>query len=185
MPTPDATRDSSSEWFAAQVWAGREQLVAHHLQSRGYDVFCPRYREQRRWSDRIKTVERPLFAGYLFCRLHGDVFGKVLTAPHVMRLVGDGAGPLSIPTAEIDAIRRIVDANLAAEPCPFPRVGERVWVVVGPLSGTEGVVIRTSGRRRLVVSIHLLQRSVAVDVDATWVTTSLAGVDGVRPAGVA
>jgi transcription antitermination factor NusG len=170
------TRELSGQWFAAQVWSGREHLATNHLRSRGYEIFCPRYYEYRRWSDRVKRIERPLFVGYVFCRLDGDALGKVVTAPHVIRIIGDEQGPLSIPTPEIDAIRRVVDADLEAEPWPFPHVGERVWIAVGPLTGTEGVVLRTKGHNRLILSIALLQRSVAVEVDAEWVATSSAGL---------
>ena len=168
------------QWFAAQVWAGREHLATAHLRSRGYEIFCPRYYEYRRLSDRVKRIDRPLFGGYVFCRLDGDAFGKVITAPHVIRILGDQQGPLSIPAPEIEAIRRVADADLEAEPWPFPRVGERVWIAVGPLAGTEGVVLRTKGRQRLIVSITLLQRSVAVEVEAEWITTVSAGLAGLQ-----
>jgi transcription antitermination factor NusG len=165
--------ETFDEWFAAQVWSGREQLAADHLLSRGYEVFLPRYREYRRWSDRVKTTERALFPGYLFVHMGRDVLGKVLTAPGVVRIVGDGQRPLAIHTAEIDAVKRIVESGLNAEPWPFARVGDHVRIAVGPLRDTEGVVIRVKNSHRLVVSISLLQRSVAVELDAQWLTAGI------------
>src|SRR5690349_16735972 len=101
----------TEQWFAAQVWAGREHLATTHLRSRGYETFCPRYYEYRRWSDRVQRIERPLFDGYVFCRLGANAFAKVVTAPHVICIVGDRRGPLSIPAVEVDAIRRVADAD--------------------------------------------------------------------------
>jgi transcription antitermination factor NusG len=163
--------ESTREWFAVQVWSGREHVSAMHLRERGYQVFLPCYREQRRWSDRIKTFERALFAGYVFCELVPDVVGKIVTAPGVIRIVGDGRGPVSIPVHEIAAIQRIAATNLSTEPWPMPGAGDRVRIELGPLSGIEGVVLAVKNHQRFVVSIPLLQRSVAVEVDAKWLTT--------------
>jgi transcription termination/antitermination protein NusG len=157
------------EWFAVQVTAGRERLSARHLQVRGYDVFLPCYYEHRRWSDRIKKVETPLFVGYVFCLIGGDIVGKLVTTPGVIRIVGDGQRPLAVPREEIDSIRRVVDAQLRAEPWEFLQVGQRVRVGLGPLRGTEGIVIRVQNRNRLIISVAVLQRSVAVEMDPSWV----------------
>lgn len=157
------------EWFAVQVWAGREALSARHLQQRGYDIFLPRYREHRQWSDRVKKVDRALFAGYVFCRASAEVVGKLTTSPGVVRVVGDQQGPLPIADEEIETIQRIVETRLMVEPISFLRKGQRVRVETGPLRGAEGVVLMSKGRHRLVVSIELLQRSVAVEIDPDWV----------------
>jgi transcription antitermination factor NusG len=158
-----------NEWFAVQVWAGRESRSAQYLELRGYDVFLPCYRGRRRLSDRMRTFERALFAGYLFCRMQKEVHAKVLTAPGVIRIVGDPCGPIAIPQIEIAAIRRIVDSQLQAEPWPFPEPGQHVRIDAGPLSGTEGTVLTVNDRRKLIVSISLLQRAVAVEVDPDWI----------------
>jgi transcription antitermination factor NusG len=158
------------EWYAVQVWTGREHLSANHLRQRGYEVFLPCYRDHRRWSDRVKTIDRALFAGYVFCRLHAEAAGKIVTSPGVIRMVGDGRGPVPIPGSEIDAIQRIVQTRLAAEPWQLLDVGQRVRIEAGPLRGTEGVVLMVKNRHRLVVSITLLQRAVAVDVDPEWIS---------------
>jgi len=167
MPTycnDGGTRD----WFAVQVWSGHEHLSARHLSQRGYEVFLPSYRERRRWSDRIKVVEQALFSGYVFCRLVPEIFGKIITARGVIRIVGDGTGPLAIPTHEIEAIQRIVAARLTTEPWDVPQVGQRVRIEFGPLRGVEGVVLMVKNQQRLVVSVSLLQRAVAVEIDASW-----------------
>lgn len=157
-------------WFAVQVRSGRERLTARHLRTRGYEVFLPCYEERRRWSDRIKRIERALFAGYLFCRVPRNVTGTIATAPGVVRIVGDGHGPLSIPASEIETIQRIVETRLSAQPCPFLEAGQLVRIDAGPLRGTEGIVLRFQDQRRLIVSIPLLQRSVAVEIDSEWVS---------------
>jgi transcription antitermination factor NusG len=166
------SNESLHQWFAAQVWSGRERLCASHLRAHGYEVFLPCYTERRRWSDRVKTVERALFDGYVFCRLGAGAFGKVITTPGVIRIVGDGRQPLPIPTDEIEAIQRIVAADLPARPWPFLQEGQDVRIEVGPLRGTQGRILRTKTDNRLIVSIALLGRSVSVELEANWVSVS-------------
>ena len=169
LPLP-GLGENGHEWFAAHVWSGREHLCAQHLQMRGYTVFLPCYSEHRRWSDRVKKIYKPLFAGYVFCLIDGDVVGKLVTTPGVIRIVSDGRRPVPVPRDEIDAIRRVVEAGLGAEPLEFLQAGERVRVGIGPLQGTEGIVLRMNNRHRLVISVSILQRSVAVEIDPTWVS---------------
>lgn len=158
------------DWFAAQVWSGREMFSAEQLRMRGYDVFLPCYRERRRWSDRIKTIERALFAGYVFCRLPADRLLAASMTPGVIRVVGDGRAPLPIPAEEVEAIRRAVNADLQVEPWEYIRVGEQVRVEHGPLRGAEGTVLRAKDRQRLIIAIPLLQRAVAVELRAEWLS---------------
>lgn len=155
-----------SEWFAVQVRAGREHLSGQHLQVRGYDVFLPCCRESRRWSDRVKLVERALFDGYVFCCMSDTIVAKVITTPGVIRVVGDGRRPVPIPSEEIAAIQRVVSSGQPVERWPFVQRGQRVCVEAGPLRGLTGLVIRAKGQDRLVVSIALLQRSIAVEIDS-------------------
>lgn len=157
------------EWLAVQVRAGRELFSARHLQARGYDIFLPAYLEQRRWSDRVMTVSRALFEGYVFCRVVALAVGTIISAPGVLRIVGDSSGPLPIPLDEIEALQRISETRLPVRPWPFLQAGQHVRVEAGPLSGTEGVVLTVKDERRLVVSITLLQRSVAVEIAPEWV----------------
>lgn len=166
------------DWFAAQVRAGREHLCAEHLSVRGYEIFLPCYCERRQWSDRMKTMKRPLFAGYVFCRAHADVVGKIVTTPGVIRIVGDGARPLPVANDEIRRLQRVVEAGLAAEPCDFPRVGQVVQVIDGPLRGSEGLVLRTRNRHSLIISCSLLRRSVAVEIDPRCVRVCVKRVIG-------
>lgn len=172
MAEPTELPESRSEWFALQVWSGREHLCAEHLSLRGYEVFLPYYCERRRWTDRVHTVKRALFAGYVFCRASTDVFGKMVTTPGVLRIVGDGRRPLAIATEEIEALQRLMASGLASEPTEFLQVGQRVRVIAGPLADCEGIVVRRKSRHCLVLSVSLLQRSVAVEIEAAYVTAT-------------
>jgi transcriptional antiterminator RfaH len=166
------------EWFAVQVWSRREHVSAKHLQLRGYEIFLPCYHDRRRWSDRVKVVDRALFTGYLFCRFDAKVADRLITAPGVISIVGDGSGPLAIPAHEIEAIQRIVDAPYTAEPWPMLHAGQKVRIEVGPLRGIEGVLLRTKNSQRFVVSVSLLQRAVAVEIDSASVTIAHATAAG-------
>lgn len=157
-------------WFAVQVRPGHERVVAATLRHKGYQEFLPLGRVRRRWSDRIKQLEVPLFPGYLFCRFKLLVGGPVITTPGVIRIVGAGRNPVAVSDEEIESVRRIVEAGVPAEPWPFIRVGQVVRVDSGPLRGLVGIVLRVKNDRRLVVSVSLLQRSVAVELADASVT---------------
>lgn len=162
--------DVRDRWLAVQVWTGREQMSSSSLRLRGYDVFLPTHRVRRRWSDRIKSMERALFPGYTFCRVGNHVAASIVTARGVIGIVGDGVRPIPVPDHEIESIRRIVDSHLVVEPCAIPPVGRRIRVEAGPLAGAIGVVERVKGGHRLVACVQLLHRAVAVEIDVTCVS---------------
>lgn len=174
--TASVSPQLSAQWLAVQVRSGREQFSGEGLRQRGYEVFVPLFREQRRWSDRVKTIERALFPGYLFCRLSGGESATIVTTPGVVRIVGDGVRPIAVPLDEVETIRRVLATRLPVEPCPFMGVGQRVHILVGPLAGAEGIVLRVKGGHRLVVDVPLLQRSCAVEIQSAWLSASAAGV---------
>jgi transcription antitermination factor NusG len=158
-------------WYALRVKTRGEQLAASALTMKGYDVFLPQYRSRRRWSDRVKEVDLPLFAGYLFCRLDVNRRLPVLTSPGVLQLVGTGNAFYPVDDQEIAVLQSIVTSQVAAEPWPFLRVGQTVRIDHGPLAGLQGLLVSLKKPYRLIVSVTLLQRSVAVELDHDWVSS--------------
>jgi transcription antitermination factor NusG len=139
------------------------------LRGKGYEEFLPLYRSRRRWSDRIKELDLPLFPGYLFCRFDvSDRLMPILTTPGVIGIVGAGKTPVPVDDEEIEAIRALLRSGLVVQPWPFLRVGSKVYIEGGPLAGVEGIISNTDKVYRLVVSVSLLQRSVAVEIDREW-----------------
>lgn len=162
--------EPSTSWFALRIQSRLATIASSTLAGKGYEEFLPTYRTQRRWSDRVKQVDVPLFTGYLFCRFDPtDRQVPVLGTPGVISIVGAGKTPIAIPEAEIAAVRSIVRSGLAAQPWPYLRLGSPVYIERGPLAGLEGIVTSTDKICRLVVSVSLLQRSVAVEIDRDWV----------------
>ena len=125
----------------------------------------PLYQTRRRWSDRLKLTELPLFPGYIFCRLDPRFRLPLLTIPGVLQFVGAGKIPTPIEDAEIAAIQMAVRSGLLTEPWPFLERGQRVRLDEGPLAGLEGILAGTAERLRIIVSVTLLQRSVAVAIE--------------------
>jgi len=156
-------------WFAVRVRSNCEKIAELHLRDRGYERFAPAYKVERQWSDRRKEIDRFLFPGYVFCRLDGQDRLPVLTIPGVVGLVGFGKIPAPIPDEEIERIQRMLQSGLLVKPWPFLEVGQTVLIERGPLAGMEGILAEEKGQCRLVVSVHLLRRSVAAEVDRTWV----------------
>lgn len=158
------------KWFALSVRPRGEKAVRTHLLNKGYRVFLPVYETRRAWSDRTKIIELPLFSGYLFCRFNPALrSAPVVTTPGVLRIVGNGAVPEPLHESEITAIQRIVESRLPSGPWPYLCDGARVQILAGPLSGMEGTVVELKSGLRVIVTVSLLQRSVAVEVNPGWV----------------
>jgi transcription antitermination factor NusG len=154
-------------WFALKVRTRSEHVAVTALRSKGYAPFSPTHRERRRYSDRLKTVETPVFPGYVFCRFDPRNKVPVLNNPAVDYIVDFGSGPVSVRDEEIEAIRLAL--SMGAVPTEYLKVGQRVRVVYGALEGTEGILTRASNRNRLVLSVDMIQRSVALHIDADLV----------------
>jgi transcription antitermination factor NusG len=144
--------------------------VSAQLEGLGLECFLPSYKSIRKWSDRTKELQQPLFPGYLFCRFDFQDRRPLLMTPGVLQIVGIGRTPTAIPDSEIAAIQLAVTSGLPSQPWPYLEVGERVRINYGNLSGIEGILINFKGNHRVVLSVTLLQRSVAMEVDLAWVS---------------
>jgi transcription antitermination factor NusG len=164
------TASNPLPWYGLRVKSRHEQVAATVLRGRGYEPFLPSYRVRRRWTDRIKNTELPLFPGYVFCRM--DVADRlpVLTSTGVVGIVGIGKMPEPIEEREIAAIWAVMRSGVPAMPWPFVHAGDSVRVEFGPLRGVQGVVESFNDHQRLVVSLTLMQRSISVELDPAWVT---------------
>jgi len=111
-------------------------------------------------------VQLPLFAGYVFVRLSSEDKLRALQVPGMVRLVGFNGRPTPLPDDEMQALRDGLSVSLRAEPCPYVQVGRRVRVMSGPLAGLEGTLLKKRSGLRFVVSLHLIQRSVTVEVQS-------------------
>ena len=157
-------------WFAVQVRTRGESLVDSLLRGKAYETFLPTYLECRQYSDRIKKIDTALFPGYLFCRCDPDDWLPIIKTPGVQRVVSFSDRPVPVDEGEIETIERLVRAPAAAHPWPYLKAGDRVRVEVGAFSGVEGILVSEKGADRLVVSVTLLQRSVALEIDLAWLS---------------
>jgi transcription antitermination factor NusG len=151
-------------WYAAHTHANHEKRVAEQLGRRAVEHFLPLYQSVRKWADRRKRLEIPLFPGYIFVRLPYQERLRVLEIPSVARLVGFGSLPTPLPDAEMEALRNGLTGQLRAVPHPYLKAGRRVCIIRGPLEGREGILLRNKGDLRVVLSVDLIMRSVAVEV---------------------
>ncbi len=165
--------DQQWPWFAVMVRAKREKCANAILENAGYQCFLPLNKSIRRWSDRTKSSEVPLFPGYLFCRMDPQNRMTVLMTPGVIQILGIGKTPTPVKDGEIAAIQRIAESGLSAMPWPYVQVGNVVRIENGPLRGLTGNVFKIKTGLKLVVSVELLQRSVAVEIDRGWISVPL------------
>ena len=153
-------------WYAAYTCAKHEKRVAEQFSQRSLESFLPQYESVRRWKDRRVKLQLPLFPGYVFVRLALRERLRVLETPSVVRLVGFNGHPAALPDKEMEALRACVAARLVAEPYAYLTVGRRVRIKSGPLAELEGVLVRRKNMLRVVLSLDLIARSAAVEVDA-------------------
>jgi len=152
-------------WYALHTASNCEAMVATYLRAFDVEAFLPDYPSRRQWNDRVKTIRRPLFPGYLFGRWQTRLPSEALGAPGLAHIVAFAGVPMPIPEEEIDSVRRLVDSGLNVCGCPMLKTGERVRMRSGPLKGLEGRLERIKSQFRLVVSVELLCRSIATEVD--------------------
>ena len=156
-------------WYAVRVRSNFEQVVSGSLSSKGYESYVPVYRKPSGRSACIKNIDVPLFPGYVFARIDLVHRLPVLVTPGVVNVVGFGNVFLPIPENEIQAVQAIVRSGLPSITWPFLRDGQRVRIEHGSLSGIEGQLVQIKNKFRIVVSIELLQRSVSVEIDRSWI----------------
>ena len=157
---------TEQHWYATYTCAQHEKRVAEQLAEREVEHFLPLYSSVRRWKDRRVRLTLPLFPGYVFVRLALQDRLRVLQIPSVVRLIGFGGLPTALPDEEVEILRAGLADQLHAEPHLFLNVGRRVRIVSGPLLGLEGILQRRKNNFRCVVSLDLIHRAFAVDVDA-------------------
>jgi transcription antitermination factor NusG len=155
-----------THWYAAYTCAQHEKSVARHLELRSIESFLPIYEKVSRWKDRRVKLQLPLFSGYVFVRLPLEQKLRVLQIPGVVRLVGFNGQPTPVGDEEMHALRSGLSGSLHAQPCPYLTIGRRVRIMAGPLRGLDGVLARKKTGFRFVLSLELIQRSIAVEVDA-------------------
>jgi len=156
---------SQVRWYAAYVCSRHEKQVVSQLQERKVNCFLPVYRSLRRWKDRRKELELVLFPGYVFVHLDLKDRLRVLQLPSVVRFVSFNGHPAPLPDSEIEILSKGLASGIRAEPHPYLKVGHRVRVRSGPLAGAQGILQRKKDKFRVVLSIDLIMRSVAVEVD--------------------
>jgi transcription antitermination factor NusG len=166
----DLCNSNPHPWFAVRVNSRSEKSVAAMARYNGVEHFLPLYQSRRRWSDRVKSLQLPLFPGYVFCRVDLEHRLQLLTIPGVHHIVGAGKIPLPINDAEIAALQVAAQSGLPIEPWPFLKAGQRVLIDDGPLAGLEGLLVEVRKNYRILLSVTLLNRSVAVEIDRDWVT---------------
>ncbi|HEU4522917.1 MAG TPA: UpxY family transcription antiterminator [Thermoanaerobaculia bacterium] len=165
-----------ARWYAIWTRSHSEQLVADQLAAKGLSVFLPKISVWSRRGGVRRLIQVPMFSGYVFLHESVDknVYIEVIKARGVVRLLGDNWDSLcAIPDSEIEALQTVLESGLAVTPHSYFREGQQVRITAGPLKGVDGVLVENKLEKGLlVISVDLLQRSVAVQIDCTWVAAA-------------
>jgi transcription antitermination factor NusG len=162
---PEAEYSPSEHWFAIYVRPHFERTVEQCLKGKGYHAFSPFYQAVRKQSGRTKVLELALFPGYVFCFFNPLKRLPILTTLGIVNVVGSRNIPEPIDLAEIHSIQTVAASGQPVTPWPFLQQGQKIRIEAGPLSGTEGTLLRVKNEFKLIVSVTLLQRSMAVEID--------------------
>ena len=157
----------AGNWYALLTRHQHEKSVAFALSNKSNEAYLPLYRSVRRWQDRGKQIWLPLFPCYVFVREGMNRQLQIVTTPGVIHIVGWGGRPAIVPQSQLDAVRQIIESSIHVETHPYLQCGDRVRMKTGPLMGLEGILTRTKGVARLVVSMEILGRSAAVEIDVS------------------
>jgi transcription antitermination factor NusG len=157
--------ENTRKWYAIAAKPRAELMVELGLEQRGFEVVRPTYWEKRRWSDRMKWIELPLFPGYVFCRMSLDQRMVALSAPGVRLIVGFGGVAVPVPDAVMDSLRCALGSGRRVTPWDEWAPGDEVEVGAGPLLGLRGALVEVRSSSRIVVQVELLRRAVAVELD--------------------
>ena len=159
----------SHEWYAIRVKSRCEKMVSDQLEQKGYEQFLPMYWSRRLWSDRVKVLQLPLFAGYLFCRFDIEKRLAILRTPGVVNIVGKGRVAVPVDPQQLEDVRLAVTSGQNVKPWTSLEVGQRVRVELGPLRGVVGTLVRYKNESQLILRVDLMQRAMAVEVAENWV----------------
>jgi transcriptional antiterminator NusG len=160
-------RPENSSWFAVQTRPRHEKKVSLGLKEKGIHSFLPLHREKRQWSDRQQWIELPLFSHYVFVQIPVTAESRVsvLRTSGVLRFAGVPGCGTPVPDEQIENLQAIVDQRIPLAPHAFIKVGERVRIRGGALNGIEGILAAIKNDKSLVVSVDLIQKSVALRID--------------------
>lgn len=155
-------------WFAVMVKTRHEKAVANSLRSKGYTELLPLYDSFRVIGGRRKTARLPLFPNYVFSRFNPHDRLPILSTPGVFGIVGTRSAPVPVEEHEIASIRLILDGGQTVGPWPYIKAGDKVRIDRGPLKGVQGILL-SADKPRLLVSVTILQRTVAVEIEHEWI----------------
>lgn len=156
-------------WYALYTRSRHEKSVDEFLRRKRIETFLPLRKIRRKWSDRIKQIEEPLFKGYLFVHTAYKDRLEILRTKGVVRFVGFGLFPSIVPEASLFALKRFIEEDMEVDPFPYLREGDPVVVCSGPFRGVEGFLTYRKGKYRLVISLDLIEQSASIEIDAACV----------------
>jgi transcription termination/antitermination protein NusG len=166
-PALEAESDAALlPWHAVWTRYRHEPLVCKELAAKGIETFLPTFTQVKKWSDRIKRIERPLFPGYCFARFEEALLSRVIAGAGVVAVLSNSGRPATIPREEIEALQRLVASGLQYDPCSALVAGSRVRVVTGPLAGIVGRLERKGGQDALILAVELINSATRVQVSA-------------------
>lgn len=153
-------------WYVLYTRSRHEKKVHEYLMERGLENFLPLRTISRRWSDRVKKMQEPLFKGYVFVKIAIENKLDVLGVDGVVGFVSKKGRAIPVPEQQLMIVKEFIEKQISIDPYPYLHCGQYVRVTRGILKGMEGILVTKLGHCRLVISIDSLCQSISVEIDA-------------------
>jgi transcription antitermination factor NusG len=159
-------KECQEPWYALHTRSRHEKSVSLELSQKGIKHYLPLVETVKKWSDRRKLVEEPLFPGYIFVNISCEDQISALETRGAVQFIGSNGKPWLVPPKQVEAVYIALSSKLKCDPYPYLKVGANVYVTRGPLKGYHGILIEKNKKHRLILSVHLIGQSIAVEIDA-------------------
>ena len=157
------------QWIVVRSKPRSEKVAHNELVKKNIEAYLPLLKERRKWSDRKKWVEFPLFSSYLFARIDIKDSIFVLQTQGVNTIVKFGKQIAIVQNSVIKAIRLAMEGGYQLEPVEYFVEGNRVEVVAGPMKGIKGIVAKLRGQNRLIIKIDAIQQALSIQIESKFI----------------
>ena len=164
------SNDNIKKWFAFYTKSRHEKSVNNTLKNNGYEVYLPLLRERKKWSDRKKWVEYPLFKSYIFIKIEPKDSIFALKTPGIVKMIKFGDSPSPIPDQIILSLKLMIEGGYNPQPTDYFLKGDPVIIKDGPLRGLEGEIIKVHNEDRFIIHVHTIQHSISIKIDRAYLT---------------
>jgi transcription antitermination factor NusG len=159
------SNDKDKRWLVAYTKPKHEKLVKDELLKNNFETYLPLLKERRKWSDRKKWIEFPLFRSYIFIKTDPKNSLYLLKINGIVKIIQFGRKVASVRDKDLETIKKMITGGYKPRNENYFLKGNPVLVEDGPLKGLVGEVLEIENQNRLVIRIDAIQQSVSIKIE--------------------